>query len=111
MPETAVVEEAKQLRQEYITLKANYDTIAQNLSASSQELIAQGQALEVTSRELVEYQLRLRMAEDNLGSSKKALSAAEEKIVALRSDYEFVLQEKANLEGQVKQLQSMVVTT
>ena len=39
-----------------------------------------------------------------IASLEKILSAAEDKIVALRDDYLFVVQEKANLEGQAKQL-------
>lgn len=49
------------------------------------------------------------MAEDNLISLQKALSATEDKIMALRNDYLFVSQEKANLEGQVKYLQNALV--
>ena len=104
--ETAVTEEAAQLRQEYIALKANYDTIEQNFSRVSDELTVQRQAMEIKNRELVECQLKLEMANTKIASLENALSAGEDKIVSLRSDYQFVLHEKANLDGQVKQLQT-----
>lgn len=106
--EAAVSEEAAQLRQEYIALKANYDTIEQNLSHASDEFTAQRQALEAKGRELMECQMKLRMAEDNLRSLQEALSTAEDKIVVLRDDNIFLKQEKANLEGQVTQLHSIM---
>ncbi len=108
--ETAVIEEAEQLRRKYTTLEANYDTLKQNFDEASQELSAKRQDLEVKNHELVECQLKFKMVEDNLSSLQKALSAAEDKIVALRDDYLFMAQEKANLEGQVKQLQTALLT-
>jgi hypothetical protein len=60
------------MRQEYIALKANYDIIAQSLAQASEELTAQRQTLEAKSRELVEYQLRLGIAEDKVDSLQKA---------------------------------------
>ena len=102
--ETAVTEETAQLRQEYIALKINYDTIEQNLAEVLQNLNVQSQVLEVKNRELVECQLKLEVVEDKATSLQKALSAAEDKIAALRDDYLFVAKEKANLEGQLKQV-------
>lgn len=102
--ETAVIEEAAQLRQEYIALKANYDTIEQNLSEASSELRAKHHAMETKNRELIECQLRLKMADTKIASLENALSAADDKIMTLRDDYLFATQAKANLEEQVKQL-------
>ncbi len=109
--ETVVTEEIQQLRQKYTTLESNYGTLQQNFAEIFQELTAQRHVSETKSHELVECTLRLTVAEDNLGSLQKTLSAAEDKIVALRDDYLFMLQEKANLEGQVKQLQAIVEAT
>ena len=83
----------------------NYGIIEQNLSRTSEELTAQRQGFEAQSRELIEYQMKLEMADTKIASLENALSAAEDKIVALRDDYLFLVQEKANLEGQVKLLQ------
>ncbi len=108
--ETAVAEEVVQLRQKYTTLEVNYDRIQQDLSEVSQELSAQRQDFEAKSRELMECQSKLKMAEDQQGSLQKALSAAEDKIIVLRDDYLLILREKGYLEGQVKQLQTAVTT-
>ena len=103
--ETTLTEEVGQLRQEHVALKVNCDKLEQNLTRASEELEAQRHALETKSYELVECQLRLEIAKDNESSSQNALLAAEDKIVALRDQQLFILQEKANLEGQVRQLQ------
>jgi chromosome segregation ATPase len=101
--EAAGSEKADQMRQKHTILEANYDTLAQNLAEVSEELTVQRRASETKSHELVECQLKLQMAENNLSSLQEALSAAEDKIAALRDDYLFVAQEKANLEGQIEQ--------
>lgn len=106
--EAAVTEEVVQLHQKCTTLEVNYATLKQNFEEGSEELIAQRQSLEAKSRELMECHLKLKIAEDQKGSLQEALSAAEDKIVALRDDYLFVAQEKANLAGQVEQLQEIV---
>ncbi len=68
----------------------------------------QRRAAETKSHELVEYQLRLEIAEDKVDSLQKSLSTAEDKIVVLRDNLSFVMQERANLEGQIKQLLTAV---
>lgn len=105
--EAALVEEAENLRQKYTILEANYGRLQQDWEEVSHESSVQRQALEAKERVLVEYQFKLKMTEDNLSSLQKTLSTAEDKIVALRDDYSFVVQEKANLEGQVRQLREM----
>ncbi len=70
-----------------------------------QELKAQGQALEVKIRELIEYRFRLEMVGSKIASLEKALSTAEDKNAALCEDYLLVSEERANLAGQIKQLQ------
>lgn len=107
--ETVVIEEVTQLRQKFTTLEANYGTLEQNLSEVSEELITQRQALEVKDRELVECQMKLEMTGTNVTSLESALCAAEDKIVALRDNYLFLSQEKANLEGQVKQMKAALM--
>lgn len=109
--EAALAEETRELLQKYTALETNYGTIEQNLIQASEELTVQRQALEAKNSELVECVLRLTMAEDNLGSLQKTLSAAEDKIATLRSDYQFASCEKANLEGQLKQLQEALAAT
>ncbi len=109
--EAAVTEEVEQLRQKYTTLGVNYDKIQQDLNAVSQSLDEKIQALEVKSCELIESQLKLEMADIKIVPLEEALSAAEDKIVALRSDYQLASHEKANLEGQIKQLQIMLEIT
>jgi hypothetical protein len=76
------------------------------LGEVSQGLTAQSQVLEVRNRELIECQLKLGISEDKMSSLQNALSVAEDKIITLRDDYLFLSQEKANLEGQVKMLQT-----
>jgi chromosome segregation ATPase len=70
-----------------------------------QEVNVKGEALEVKIRELIEYRFKLEMAASKIAGLEKALSTAEERIAALNEDYLLVSQERANLAGQVKQLQ------
>ena len=103
--ETALTEETAQLRQKYTILETNYDTLQQNFGEVSRKLNVQNQALEIKSCQLVECQLKQGISEDKVCSLQEALFGAEGKITALRDDYLFVTQAKANLEGQVRYLQ------
>jgi hypothetical protein len=49
-------------------------------------------------------QIRLKADADKISVLEEALSKANDKVNSLRHDHQFILQEKANLEGQLKQL-------
>lgn len=104
---TALETQTQELQKKNSEWELSCAKISQSYECVSQEFSTQGQALEVKNRELIECQFRTRLAEDNIESLQKALSAAENKIAALRDDYLFVAQEKVNLEGQVKQFQQV----
>ena len=64
--------------------------------------------LEVQSRTTIELQVTAKANVDKMAALEKALAKSEDKIQALRHDYEFAVQEKANLAGQVKQLEAAI---
>lgn len=72
----------------------------------SQRHQQQAQDMEVKQRAVIELQVKLRASNDKITSLENALSKADDKIQALRHDYQFASQEKANLAGQIKQLQA-----
>lgn len=57
---------------------------------------------------IIELEIKLTAREDRIISLTKELSAANDKIQSLRHDQQFVSQEKAYLEGQLKQLQTSI---
>lgn len=57
---------------------------------------------------VVELQLKLKLSDEKTASLVSDLSNANNKIHNLRHEHQFISQEKANLEGQLKQLQSMI---
>jgi len=69
-----------------------------------QELNIQRQGLEAKNRKLVKYELKLKMVDIQIASLENALSAAKNKIIVLRDNYLFLVYEKANLEGRVRQI-------
>lgn len=82
----------------------------QTLQQEHQRLTKQHQQqldkLETQSHVLIESQVTAKANADKIASLEAALSKSEDKIQALRHDYEFVSQEKANLVGQIKQLEA-----
>lgn len=62
--------------------------------------------LEVKSRELIEMEKKVTIAERQIINLEKMVSQSEDKIQTLRDDHLFAVQEKANFEGQLKQFQT-----
>ena len=62
--------------------------------------------LEEKHHAVIELQIKSKADADKITSLKEDLSKANDKINTLRHDQQFILQEKSNLEGQLKQLQT-----
>jgi len=84
----------------------------QNLQEKHDRLVTQRQqqseGFAGKEHTLIEVTIQLKTAEEKIDSLSKTLSQAEDKIVALRSDYQFAAQQNANLSGQISQLENML---
>lgn len=98
----------KEIQKQYGSSKIAHDRMQQDLDRLSQQHQKQSQNLDAKQLAVIELQLKLTAEDDKIASLEKALSKANDKVHALRHDYQFTLQEKANLEGQVKQLQAIL---
>jgi len=121
--------EYKQIDDQYRTLKKELGTVHsqkekiqkqheslalthQALQQEHQHLTQQYQhhldKLETKSHALIESQVTIKANTDKIKILEQTISKSKVKIQALRHDYEFVIQEKANLAGQIKQLEAAI---
>lgn len=70
----------------------------------------QVQAIELTTLQntLVELRLHMQSKDEKIASLEDNVAKANDKIEALRNESQFALQEKSNLEGQLKQMQAIL---
>jgi chromosome segregation ATPase len=104
----ALVLQQKEIQQQYESLKIVHDRISQEHARLSQQLQDQAANLEAKQHAAIEFQFKLKADTDKIRSLEDALSKANDKVDALRHDNQFISQEKANLEGQMKQLQAVL---
>lgn len=98
----------KKIEQQYELLKMAHEKMQkdhEHLSTAHQQ---QSLNLENKHHELIELQLKLKAEDEKIIVLENELTKANDKINSLRHDHQFTSQEKANLEGQLKQLQSIL---
>lgn len=105
---TILDEAYKTLVSQHSPLKIAHDRMQQDNEKLNQQYQEQSQQLEAKRDTVIELQLMLKTEANKLTSLEEALKKAHDKIESLRHDSQFVLQEKANLAGQLKQLQAML---
>lgn len=112
----------QQLRQENEALEKTYNTLVlehspiknaceklqQENEKLNQQHQQQTQQLETKQHTIIELQITLKTEANKIIMAEEALKKANDKIESLRHDMQFISQEKANLEGQFKQLQTML---
>jgi hypothetical protein len=98
--------QTQELQAKHSKLELDCARISQNYARISQDCNVQRQALEAKNNELTECQLRLKKAEDHVDYLQNTLFATEDKLIALQDDYLSVSQEKATLEGYVRELRT-----
>lgn len=89
-------------------IQTKYHSLSQENTKMAQQYQNQLNDLEIKKRSVIESQIKLAAYEEKITSLEKALAKSENKIQTLRDDYSFVSQEKANLEGQINQLQKLI---
>jgi len=84
----------------------------QNLQEKYDQLFAQRQqqseGFAGKEHTLIELTIQLKTAQEKIVSLSSLLAKAEDKVIALRSDYQFSAQKNANLTGQISQLEAML---
>lgn len=89
-------------------LKMAHDQLQQEHEKLSQQTQQQAQQLEAKQHTIIELQVTLKTDANKIAGLEETLQKANDKVDTLRHELQFVSQEKANLEGQFKQLQTML---
>lgn len=89
-------------------LKSAYERLQQDYEKLNQQHQQQAQQLEAKQHTIIELQITLKTEANKTAETEESLKKANDKIESLRHDMQFIAQEKANLEGQLKQLQVML---
>ena len=98
----------KEITQQYSLLKITSDKIQEDYAQISKAHQNQLLDLENKNHIVIELQLKLKSNDEQIILLESALSNANNKVNTLRHEHQFTSQEKANLEGQIKQLQNIL---
>lgn len=93
---------------QYGSLKVAHGQLQEDKEQLKKQVQAQTTELAETQRTVVELQLHLKQRNQEIASLEEKLAKANDKIETLRHESQFVLQEKAGLQGQLKQMQKML---
>lgn len=96
------------IQSQHGSMKMTYDSIQHDHDVLKKQ--NQAQAIELTTLQntLVELRLHMQSKDEKIASLEDNVAKANDKIEALRHESQFALQEKSNLEGQLKQMQVML---
>jgi chromosome segregation ATPase len=102
----ALILQHNDMLQKHSMLKASHEKTQKDYEQLVTTHQQQSQNLEGKHHTVIELQLKLNAGDEKIIALEKELSKANDKVNALRHDHQFTAQEKANLEGQLKQFQS-----
>ncbi len=89
-------------------LKIAHDQLQKDHEKLSQQYQEQARQLEAKQHTIIELQVTLKTDTHKIAGLEETIKKANDKVDTLRHELQFVSQEKANLEGQFKQLQTML---
>lgn len=89
-------------------LKIEHGKIQHDHDVLKEQNQAQVAELTTIQRTAIELQLNIKSRDEKIASLEEALARGNDKIETLRHENQFALQEKASLEGQLKQMQTML---
>jgi chromosome segregation ATPase len=98
----------KEIQQQYTLLKLSFNKVEKDYDQLSKTHQQQSITLESKYHAVIELQLKVKSGDEKITSLESDLSDANNKIHNLRHEHQFTLQEKANLDGQLKQLKNML---
>lgn len=97
-------------QEQYGSLKVTHSKLQEDYDRLKEQIQVQASELAATQRIVAELQLYLKQRDQEIASLEEKLAKANDKIETLRHESQFVLQEKAGLEGQLKQMQKMLLS-
>jgi chromosome segregation ATPase len=89
-------------------LKIAHGKIQHDHDVLKEQNQAQAAELMTIQRTAIELRLNIKSRDEKIASLEEALARGNDKIETLRHENQFALQEKASLEGQLKQMQTML---
>lgn len=98
-----------EMQQQHSILKASHEKMQKDYEQLVTTHQQQSQNLESKHHIVIELKLKLKTGDEKITVLENELSKANNKVNALRHDHQFTAQEKANLEGQLKQFQSVLL--
>jgi chromosome segregation ATPase len=96
------------LKEKHQTLFLSEQKLTQEHGRLMHEFTQQAKNFALFKQTIFDLEVSVKSKDNKIGLLENLLAKTEEKIQSLRHDYEFVSAEKANLEGQFKQLQMML---
>lgn len=90
---------------QHASLKAANEALMQAHQAQHLEFKTQAETMAAMQHKLITFEVKAKTTQERIESLEQTLAKAEDKIEALRDENQFILQEKASLEGQIKQIQ------
>lgn len=105
---TAIITASKDAQNKNDAVNIAYEKLKQDYDQIKERAQRQAQEIEAKQHTLTEVQIQLKTCNEKITVLEASLAEADDKIQNLRHDYQFSIQEKANLAGQVEQLQNIL---
>ncbi len=93
---------------QYESIKVVYDKLKNDYDELEKQNHTQTTELAAIPHTVIELQLKLKYKDEEMASLQEKLVKASDKIETLRNESQFILQEKAGLQGQLKQMQILL---
>jgi len=101
-------QENTEIHSQHEVLKIMHNKIRHDHDSMKEKNQAQFTELTVLQNTAIELKLNITLRNEKIASLEEAISSSNDKIETLRHESLFTLQEKASLEGQLKQIQTML---
>lgn len=108
MEHKALITQFGGIHNQHEFLKIAHNKIQQDYDAVNGQNQEKIDALSALQHTVVELKLNIKLKDEKIASLEEAVGKGNNKIETLRHETQFALQEKATLEGQLKQIQAMV---
>jgi chromosome segregation ATPase len=101
-------QENTEIHSQHEVLKIMHDKIRHDHDLMKEKNQAQFAELTALQHTVIELKLNITIRNEKIALLEKDMARANDKVETLRDENQFSLQEKANLEGQIKQMQAML---
>lgn len=101
-------QENAEINSQHEVLKIMHDKIRHDHDSMTEKSQAQFTELTALQHTVIELKLNITLRDEKIALLEKDIARANDKIETLRDENQFAIQEKASLEGQLKQMQAML---